>query len=133
MSERQSYGWDIPCIQRTQRDVIAQPEKSAGGNTMLRVGTALPGDNGWEQKLHVVLTPAETAEFIDALKGDTRSTELVDNEVAVVIDSLAFMRDHLNEQGIDAPNVTSALNKIKSLITPATYGLKIEAADLGVK
>lgn len=54
-------------------------------------------------------------------------SELVDQEVAVLIDSLAAMRDLLTDQGIDAPNVQNALDKIKSLMTPATKGLTIQA------
>jgi hypothetical protein len=52
--------------------------------------------------------------------------ELTDKEVTVLIDSLAFMRDHLEGQGSPAPNVKSALDKILSLMTPSTYGLRIE-------
>jgi hypothetical protein len=58
------------------------------------------------------------------------SVELTDREVAVLIDSLAFMRDGLKREGLDAPNVESALDKIKSLMTPSTYGLRIEAVSL---
>jgi hypothetical protein len=53
--------------------------------------------------------------------------ELTDSEVAVVIDSLAFMRDYLEGKGHAAPNIRSALGKINSLMTPATNGLRIEA------
>lgn len=55
------------------------------------------------------------------------SVELTDHEVAALIDSLIFMHDHLMALRVDAPNVKSALVKIKSLMTPATYGLRIEA------
>jgi hypothetical protein len=58
------------------------------------------------------------------------SVELTDREVAVLIDSLAFMRNHLESQGHAAPNVRGALDKIKSLMTPATCGLRIEAVSL---
>jgi len=52
--------------------------------------------------------------------------ELTDREVAVLIDSLAFTRDHLEKQHLPTPNVSSALAKINSLMTPATYGLRIQ-------
>lgn len=52
---------------------------------------------------------------------------LTDREVAVLIDSLAWMRDGLKREGMDAPNVESALDKIKSLMAPDTIGLLIKA------
>ena len=55
--------------------------------------------------------------------------ELNDHEVAVLIDSLAAMRDLLRNQGFDTPNVESALAKVNSLMTPSTYGLRIEAVQ----
>jgi hypothetical protein len=56
--------------------------------------------------------------------------ELTDREAAVLIDSLAQTRDRLRQQGLDAPNVESALNKINLLMTPSTYGLRIELMPL---
>jgi hypothetical protein len=58
---------------------------------------------------------------------DSKRIELTDSEVAVLIDSLVFVRDHLGEEGIVSPNITSALDKINSIMTPATFGLIIEA------
>jgi hypothetical protein len=68
-----------------------------------------------------------------------KKVELTDSETAVLIDSLAYLRDQL--QGIDAANrtyddplsapnvVQSALRKITSLMTPGTFGLRIEAVE----
>jgi len=55
------------------------------------------------------------------------SVELTDGEVAALIDSLATMRDRIQAEGFATPNVSGALDKINSLMTPATYGLRIEA------
>lgn len=55
------------------------------------------------------------------------SIQLTDSEVAVLIDSLAHMRDRIRAEGYDAPNVEGALDKIKSLMTPSTNGLTITA------
>jgi len=60
-------------------------------------------------------------------EGGAMSIELTDREVAALIDSLAFMRDHLHDLRAETPNVDSALGKIKMLMTPATFGLRIEA------
>lgn len=59
--------------------------------------------------------------------GPRESVDLTDREVAALFDSLIFMRDHLMALRVNAPNVKSALVKIKSLMTPNTYGLRIEA------
>lgn len=68
--------------------------------------------------------------LVAAFNAEPRTTQLTDREVAVLIDSLAFMRDHLEETVPNgAPNVRSALAKINSLMTPSTYGLRIEARD----
>ena len=53
--------------------------------------------------------------------------ELTDSEVAALIDSLVFMHDHLAALRVDTPNVDGALRKIKSLMTPASNSLRIEA------
>jgi hypothetical protein len=66
-TEIKTWGWDIPASQFGPRGVIARPERSATGNIILRVGTAFPGDNGWEQTVHVVLTPTEARQFLHAL------------------------------------------------------------------
>jgi hypothetical protein len=58
------------------------------------------------------------------------SVELTDREVAVLIDSLAETRKMVREAGYPTPNIDSALDKIKSLMTPATVGLRIEAVSL---
>jgi hypothetical protein len=55
--------------------------------------------------------------------------QLTDSEVAVLIDSLAFMKRHLAQLSMAAPNVESALAKINSLMTPGTTGLHIEAIN----
>lgn len=59
--------------------------------------------------------------------GPRESVEWTDREVTAVIDSLVFMHDHLMALRVDAPNVKGALRKIKSLMTPSTTGLRIEA------
>lgn len=50
---------------------------------------------------------------------------LDDPEVAVVIDSLAAMRDQLTEQGVEAPNVTRALAKFQAVVTPDTSVVEV--------
>jgi hypothetical protein len=47
-------------------DVIGDVEKSAAGNSVLRVGTTNP-DGSWTQTAHIVLAPAERDVLIDAL------------------------------------------------------------------
>lgn len=54
------------------------------------------------------------------------SVELTDAETAVLIDSLVFTRDHIRDLQGEPVNIESALDKIKSLMTPATFGLRIE-------
>jgi hypothetical protein len=61
----------------------------------------------------------------------TRTVTLTDSEDAVVIDSLAIVRDRIREiGGENPPNIISALDKIKSLMTPRTVGLRLEAIEV---
>jgi hypothetical protein len=57
------------------------------------------------------------------------SVELTDGEVAALIDSLAAMRDRIQAEGFATPNVSGALDKIKSLMTPSVAGLRIEPIE----
>jgi len=59
------------------------------------------------------------------------SIELTDSETAVLIDSLVLTRDRLAGEGFGTTNINSALAKINSLMTPATYGLRIEGISHG--
>lgn len=52
---------------------------------------------------------------------------LNDDEVAVIIDSLAYQKRLLESEGAPHPNVDNALAKICSLMSPSTKGLKVEA------
>lgn len=65
-----------------------------------------------------VVTKSESAEVV-----------FEDAELAVTYDSLCHMRDFIRENRPDLPttNLDSALEKLNSLITPATYGLRITA------
>ena len=54
-----------------RRGVIGAVERSATGNTILRVGALLPSGVTWEQTEHVVLTPGEREELIARLMAES--------------------------------------------------------------
>lgn len=63
----ESFGWKTTPSFFGPRGIVARPERSASGNIVLRCGNDLVG-GGWQQSVHVVLTPEEAAEFIAALQ-----------------------------------------------------------------
>jgi hypothetical protein len=56
--------------------------------------------------------------------------ELTDREVAVLIDSLAIVRNQLREAGYTGADNQSALDKINSIMSPAVCGLRVEAVTV---
>ncbi len=68
MPNTTTYGDETPRgFYNPENDVIAvDPEPSAAGNIILRAGTTIVG-HGWEQRLHIVLTPAEAQALADEL------------------------------------------------------------------
>lgn len=68
---RSSFGWDVGPSVYGPRGIIAKPDTSGTGNLVLRVGTENVDTStgvrrSWSQVAHVVLTPAEAAEFVAA-------------------------------------------------------------------
>lgn len=58
-------------------------------------------------------------------QGETRVTTLADREVAVLIDSLAIVRNQLREAGYTGNDNQSGLDKINSLMAPDVSGLYV--------
>jgi hypothetical protein len=62
-------GTDVPRSEyKPLADVIGEVERSAFGNVVLRIGQEVQPRNGWHQTAHVVLTPAEAGELINAIE-----------------------------------------------------------------
>ena len=57
--------------------------------------------------------------------------ELTDSEFAVTLDSLSMVREQIQAEGRDTPNIDSAMSKLTKGITPATNGLRFELIQPG--
>lgn len=65
------FGSQVPRYRGGPLDVIGSVEKSPFGNLVLRAGTqtlSSTGEDGWEQRLHIVLTPTEVEDFISLIR-----------------------------------------------------------------
>lgn len=69
------FGVQVPQSEWTPlRSVIAQPERSAAGNIVLRIGRELSA-GGWHQTQQVVLTPQEASALAATIRRRLAASE----------------------------------------------------------